>query len=75
VRIGRGVLARLWGAAIAAAAAGWGVKLLLQALDARLVAVAALAVFGLLYLALTATLGVGEARGLAGRLTRRLRRR
>ena len=75
VRIGAGVLARLWGAAVAAAAAGWGVKRLLGGVDARLVAVAALSAFGVVYLALTATLGVGEARGLAGRLTRRLRRR
>ena len=72
--IGAAVLTRLWGAAIAAAAAGWGVKLLLGGTDARLVALLAIAVYGVGYLALTTALGVGEARGLLDRLTRRRRR-
>jgi putative peptidoglycan lipid II flippase len=74
-RLAAGVLARLWGAALVAAAAGWGAKLLLAGTDMRLVALVALALYGATYLALTAALGVGEARGLAGRLTGRLTRR
>jgi len=50
------------------------VKLLLGGTDARLVALLAIAVYGVGYLALTTALGVGEARGLLGRLTRRRRR-
>ena len=74
LHVGAGVLARLWGSALVAAAAGWGVKLLLTGMDARLLALVVLAVYGLAYLALTVALDVGEARSLVGRLTRRARR-
>jgi putative peptidoglycan lipid II flippase len=75
-RVGRarlegGVLARLWTAAALAAAAGWGLKLLLGVRHAALTAVVVLGAYGLLYLALSVGLGVGEARGFLARLRRR----
>ncbi|HEU4631041.1 MAG TPA: murein biosynthesis integral membrane protein MurJ [Gemmatimonadaceae bacterium] len=75
-RVGRarlegGLLPRLWALAAVAAAAGWGLKLLLGVRHVALTAVVVLGVYGALYLALSAVLGVGEARGLVGRLRRR----
>lgn len=62
---------RLWTAALVAAAAAFGVKLLVGGLHRWLTAVLVLGTFGLLYLAITRALGVGEARSLLARLTRR----
>jgi putative peptidoglycan lipid II flippase len=61
------VSARLWGAAAAGAAAAWGVKLAIGPHDPRLMAVAILAPYGLVYLAGTYLMGVGELRQLLRR--------
>ena len=75
-RVGRarlegGLLLRLWAVAAAAAAAGWGLKLLLGVRHVALSAVLVLGTYGLLYLALAVALGIGEARGFLARLRRR----
>lgn len=65
------VLARMFAAALAAAAAGWGVKLLLPAdLGSILRGVLVLGTFGLVYFAVSAVLGVEEMRALLGRVRR-----
>ncbi len=68
-RIGRtglpfGFTARLWAAALAAAAAGWGIRLLTGVAHPILTAAAVLIPYGLLYLALTAAFGLTEVRRL-----------
>jgi putative peptidoglycan lipid II flippase len=75
-RIGRTGLApsyvvRLWLAALLGAAAAWGVKLAIGVGHPILLAVAALTPFGLIYLGVTITLGLPEARTLTGSLLRR----
>jgi putative peptidoglycan lipid II flippase len=75
-RIGRtGVdpafVAKLWGAALLAAAAAWGVKLLLGVTHPILLAGAALIPYGLVYFGVTGALGLGEARTILGMLLRR----
>jgi putative peptidoglycan lipid II flippase len=65
-------LARLWMSALIAAAGGWGAKLAVGVSQPLVTAVAVLGTYGVLYFALTMTLGVPEARGA---LTRVLRRR
>lgn len=71
VGAGAGALARMFAAGLAAAAVGWGVRLLLPPLEPALLAVAVFGAFGLVYLGLTAALGLSEARLLLGRLRRR----
>lgn len=66
-RIGRtglpaGYVARLWGAAVAGAAAGWAVKLALPPLHPAIAAAAILGVFGGIFVGGTLALGVPEAR-------------
>lgn len=63
------VLLRLWSAAAAAAALGWGARLLLGVEHVALSAVVVLGVFGAAYLALATLLGVGDVRTLLARLT------
>ncbi|MCU0621215.1 MAG: murein biosynthesis integral membrane protein MurJ [Gemmatimonadales bacterium] len=71
-----GFLPRLWGAAIAAALAGWGVLLLLPADLHRIVLAAwVCGVFGLVYLGVTLQLRIPEAQAFARRLARRRSRR
>lgn len=70
-----GLLPRLWGAAIAAAAGGWGVHLLLgshamHGLARMAEAALVLSVFTGIYAAATLALGVSTARSLLQRLTR-----
>ncbi len=66
--IGAGYLARLWSAAIAAAAAGWGIKLLLPVvMHPVLVGVLVLVPFGVLYFAIATLLRVEEASGVVRR--------
>ena len=75
-RIGRAavppaLLARLWGSALAAAAAAWGVKLLIGSRGPVLEAVAVLAPYGAVYFALAWALGVEECASLARRVLRK----
>ena len=76
-RIGRtgipvGALVRLWGAALAAGAAGVGVKLLAAGLPRLLVAALVVGSFGAAYLGITAVLGEGESAAMLRRLRARL---
>lgn len=61
-------LARLWTAALIAAAVGWGVRLLVGQHSPVLVAVAILGPYGVSYFGLTLALGLDEAKALFGRL-------
>lgn len=63
--------ARLWMAAIVGAAAAWGVKLALHPQRPLVAAVEILAPYGVVYLGLTALLGVQQAGGLLRRALRR----
>ena len=67
--------ARLWTAAFAAAAVGWGLKLTLIETHPLLRAVMILVPFGAVYLGLTIVLGVAEARRAVARVTGRLKKR
>jgi putative peptidoglycan lipid II flippase len=62
---------RLWASALAAGVAGWGVMTLVDPSHPMLRGTAALGVFSLVYGVLTLTLGVPEARAIAGRILRR----
>ncbi len=70
---GDGLLPKLWLAALLAAAAGWGVKLLVGLATPQLTGVLALLAFGAAYLGITAVAGVGEAGAVVGAVRRRLR--
>ena len=72
VGIGAGELARVLGAALAGAAAGYGVQILAAGLHPLLVAALVVAAFGVVYLGLAHLLGVSEARAFAGLLFRRV---
>ncbi len=69
-----GFVARLWAAAVAASAAGWGLKLLAGARHPVLVAAAVLIPYAGIYFAGTMLLGVGEAREFVRRGMRLVRR-
>jgi len=74
-RIGRtglpaSLVARLWLAAVAAAAAAWGVKVLVGPRPAILLAVLTVVPYGAVYFGLTAALGIPEVRTIVGRLVR-----
>ncbi len=64
-------LASLWGAALAGAAAAWGVKLVLPPASPLVGGLLILAVYGVVFVAMTLTLGIPEARVAVGRLLRR----
>jgi len=71
-RIGRtglpyGFLARLWAAALIAAAVGWGIRHFLSNFSPIPLAVFALVPYGIIYFAATAMLGLPEARAFLGR--------
>src|SRR5215207_354402 len=66
---------KLWVAAVASAAVGWGLKLLLGALHPIILAALVLTPYGLLYFAVTSLWGLAEARAVVGRFTRVLGRR
>jgi putative peptidoglycan lipid II flippase len=69
--IGAGYLARLWLAALAAAAMAWGIKLLLpDASHPVVVGIAVLVPFGVLYFAIAALLRVDEASAVVRRASR-----
>ena len=63
-------LVKLWIAAILAAGAGWGCKLLIGARHPVPVAALVLGVYGVSYFALTSALGIDEARNVIGRVLR-----
>jgi putative peptidoglycan lipid II flippase len=74
-RIGRSefpasYFARLWIAALVAAALSWGIKLLLPRLRPEIAAVLILLPYGITYLALTMLMGIDQARALARRALR-----
>jgi putative peptidoglycan lipid II flippase len=73
-RLARGLLPRLWAAAIASAGVALAVERVCGAAHPVVVAIAVLGTFGALYLATTVALGVAEARVFASRLLARLRR-
>ena len=64
------LLVRLWGAALLAAAAGWGMLLLLRGVPPRPGGLLVLGTFGLVYVLVTYAFGVPQARTLLGRLVR-----
>jgi putative peptidoglycan lipid II flippase len=66
---------KLWVAAGASAAAGWGLKLLLGDVHPIILAALVLTPYGLLYFAITSLWGLTEARSVVGRFTRILGRR
>ncbi|MBK1882568.1 murein biosynthesis integral membrane protein MurJ [Luteolibacter pohnpeiensis] len=74
-------LARLWGAALIAAAGGWGVKYLaiwfrsIHAIHPVIIAVGVFGVFGVLYFAGTAITGVPQAIDLLQNIRRKVLRR
>ncbi|HEX6925483.1 MAG TPA: murein biosynthesis integral membrane protein MurJ [Longimicrobiaceae bacterium] len=74
VGAGAATVTRMFVAALAAAAAGWGVRLFLPPLDVRILGLAVVAVYGVVYFAAAAMLRLEEIQGLASRL-HHLRRR
>ena len=74
VGAGAGALLRMFCAALTAAAAAWGLRLLIPAVHPQLTGMAVIAVYGVVYFAMAAMLGLDEIRGVAGRV-RRLRER
>ena len=75
-RIGRtglpaSLVARLWLSAAAAAAAAWGVKVLVGPRSAILLALLVIIPYGLVYFGVTAALGIPEVGALVGRALRR----
>jgi putative peptidoglycan lipid II flippase len=78
-RIGRtglpaGFIVKLWTAAAAGAAVGWGIRLVLPTRQPFIVAALVLIPYGLVYFAVTFLFGLPELRVLVSRLTRLLRR-
>ncbi len=69
--IPRSVLVRLWGAGLAAGAAGWGVMRVMNPAHQTIRGVAALITFAAVYGALTVALRVPEAQHMASRVLRR----
>jgi putative peptidoglycan lipid II flippase len=68
--LGMNIWARMFGAAGAAAAAGWGVRLLLPELHPIIVAVLVLGTYGVTYFLIAALLGMQEARAALSRVLR-----
>jgi putative peptidoglycan lipid II flippase len=74
-RIGRSefpasYFARLWIAAVVAAALGWGIELLLRSQRPIVAAIAILLPYGFAYLGLTMLMGIDQARAVARRAFR-----
>lgn len=69
----RSLTLKLWIAAILAAAAAWGVKLVLSGAHTFWLSIVILTVYGVAYLAVTTFMGIGEATAMTSRLTRRFR--
>jgi putative peptidoglycan lipid II flippase len=75
VSAGAGPLARMFGAALAGAAVGYGVRVTLVDLHPLPTAIVVAAAYGIVYLGIARVLGLSEARVLVDSLTRRVRRR
>jgi putative peptidoglycan lipid II flippase len=75
VGTGGGQLAKMFAAAIVAAAAGYGVRLGAGGSHPVLVAALVVSVFGVVYFAVARILGLAEARAVLDSLARRLKRR
>jgi putative peptidoglycan lipid II flippase len=75
VGAGSSHLLRMFGAAIIAGAAGYGVKLALGPMHPILVAALVLGTFGVLYLGLARVMGLSEAKVVMDAVMRRVRRR
>jgi putative peptidoglycan lipid II flippase len=67
-------IAKLWIAAVAAAAIGWGIKLVVGVNRPILTAIAVLGPYGVSYFLLTSMFGLPEANRIVGRFTRLLKR-
>src|SRR6202795_3651900 len=67
-------LARLWVAALLAAAAGWGVRHYFGHYSPILLAILVLGPYGIVYFGMTLALGLGEAHGIFGRVFGKLSR-
>jgi putative peptidoglycan lipid II flippase len=74
VALGAGLWLRMFGAAGAAAAAGWGVRLLVSDIYPVFYAVLVLGAFGTVYYTVSALLGIAEASVVTDRLKRLVRR-
>jgi putative peptidoglycan lipid II flippase len=72
VGVDRPYQAKLWGAALAAAVVAWGAKLLMGVEHPLALGFVALPLYGLTFLAATASLGIPEASAMAGRVRRLL---
>lgn len=70
VGAGAAAVTRMFAAALAAAAAGWGVRLLLPPVHPVLTGLAVVGVYGLVYFSVAAALGLEEIRGVLTRLRR-----
>jgi putative peptidoglycan lipid II flippase len=70
VGAGAGALARMFVAALAGAAAGWGVRILLPDIGSIPEAVVVFGTYGLVYFAVAAALGLEEIHGVATRVRR-----
>ena len=68
--LARVLLAKLWTAALIAAAVGWGIRELIGRVHPLTAALAILAPYGAIYFAMTWLLKAGEGEGLARRLLR-----
>lgn len=74
VGVGAGALARMFAAALTAAAAGWGVRLLLPGASTVVLGVLVVVAFGVVYFAVAAALGLDESRMFVGRIRGMIRR-
>ncbi|MQA88820.1 MAG: murein biosynthesis integral membrane protein MurJ [Gemmatimonas sp.] len=68
-------VARMFAAGLAAACAGWGIRLLVEGLSPILQAAFILTAFGVVYFAVAALLGLAEARTLMSRVAAMARRK
>jgi hypothetical protein len=75
VALGTSLWIRMFGAALAGAAVGWGIRMLLPAWHPIIIGVLVLTGFGVTYYALATLMGLSEARVVTDRLFRRLRPR
>ena len=64
------VVARMFAAALAGAAAGWAVRFVIPEIHPVLRAIPIVGAFGLVYFGVAAALGLAEARGMVGRIGR-----
>lgn len=74
VGAGGSAVARMFAAALAAAAAGWGIRLLLPPLDPRVLGLAVVVAYGIVYFAVAYLLRLEEIQGVATRVRRLLGR-